>query len=171
MSSPSNQVSGINRRLSEGNPTMSLSVLTGDASVFTWLFPVSCLPQWVFANRTSCQRTAATRPHCLLHTHLFLQLQWDLLLLLQLNLHRLVVWCCFGLLNPVYSTCIVDALPLCCLQRWSARHILLSSEHAFYAEVGTQKLHVRHIFTITFAAAASSSHCICLSVLIMITLN
>lgn len=40
------QVNGIRKGLPGGYDTMSSSVLTGDSSVFTRLFPVSCLVRW-----------------------------------------------------------------------------------------------------------------------------
>jgi len=45
--------------LSGESLTVSLSVLSGESSVSTWFFPVSCLLRRGTENRTSCQKKAA----------------------------------------------------------------------------------------------------------------
>ncbi len=106
---------------------------------------------------TSCQSGAsATRPHCLLHTDLILRPQWDLFYCYYslpcfffclyhegFLCFQCVVFCCS---NTVFvNRSNVGALPLCCLQQWSAQRTWLSSAHVFYAEVKTEMLHVRNV--------------------------
>lgn len=103
---------------------------------------------------TSCQ-SGATRPHCLLHTDLILQPQQDLLycyyglpcffapLLLPWSVAVLSVCCLWGLYTVFVNGSKKYALPLCCLQQWSAPRTWLSSEHAFYAGDRAEMLGVK----------------------------
>lgn len=117
-----------------------------------FLFPVWSAGE---SFSTSCQNGAsATRPHCLLHTDLILQPQRDLLycyysLPCFFSAYTMKGFCLFSVFccsNTVFvNRSKVGALPLCCLQQWSAQRTWLSSEYAFYAEVKTEMLHVRNV--------------------------
>lgn len=134
--------------LSGGNPTMSLSEsLLYPCGVF--LFPFCILCQGIVQNflykLSRCHQTTLLVAH------------WPnsaapkgpTPLLLQLFPPFNNMKGVFSVLFPFSDTVFVNgskasALPLCCLQQWSARRIWLSAVCAFYAEVKTERLHVRN---------------------------